>query len=288
VIASFAVASVNVSTAELLELVFSFVSEAVLIAGIIFTARPKHDFNPRHDGPSSFARNTAGGCVCVCCVVLCLKGCARVSLLAIAKKTERMGVIDVVNKYLSLVKKSENRVRIVRDPKTLPTLSVFLQNGDGAVVSKTIEVLELLSQEPQVHAAMREEPSLLTQVAAVVAKYKASLASTSSTASDVVLPTVISPSSAPDAAATPAATPSSDAASTYAATILLGEKIAENLAASSALQASKSESGAACAFTTPVKPVVETIVIPAVVKTEAKVVEPVLNHVLFVKVSVGV
>jgi len=179
-----------------------------------------------------------------------------------------------------LVKKPENRARIVRDPKTLPTLSVFLQNGDAAVVAKTIEVLELLSQEPQVHAAMRDEAGLLTQVAAIVTKYKASVASTSSTGTEVSLPTVTSASSEPGAPATSTATTSNDVTSTYAATIVLGEKIAENL---KAVPATKSESGAACPFTTPVKPIVETVVIPAVIKTEAKVVDPVINHVLFVK-----
>jgi len=75
-----------------------------------------------------------------------------------------MGVLEIVNKLNKLAKDPQNRVFIVKDQGMLPTLVVFLENGDTTIVKKSLEVLSSLSEEPKCRQLMKDEPGLLDKL----------------------------------------------------------------------------------------------------------------------------
>ena len=52
----------------------------------------------------------------------------------------------------------------MKDQGMLPTLVVFLENGDTTIVKKSLEVLSSLSEEPKCRQLMKDEPGLLDKL----------------------------------------------------------------------------------------------------------------------------
>lgn len=80
-----------------------------------------------------------------------------------------MGVLDVAQRLRKLASDPSYRRGIVADQGMLPTLTVFLENGDAAVRTCTLEVLELLACEPANRSAMASEPGLLDSLRTLAA-----------------------------------------------------------------------------------------------------------------------
>ena len=78
-----------------------------------------------------------------------------------------MGVLDVAERLRTLASDPEHRRGIVAEQGMLPTLTVFLENGDAAVRRATLDTLELLAREPRNCAPMLAEPGLAAALAAL-------------------------------------------------------------------------------------------------------------------------